>query len=325
MVTIDDGGFLAGVTQQNLHLTELHQHLLDHLRRCAPLAWRQAAQSCPPAPDGRETAEGCQAYHQIWQYLRLLGINTSIDSDSEFLLSVLRQLLREHSLQDIHLSGAADFSLLAHVLWAGRLADRTPAIDLLDRCPTALWANDWYATQQNRKVILQLGDILAADQYGAARFDLVAAHNLLVFFAPRQRSVILQHWYQWLKPGGYLVTVVTVRPDSCVAADEPQAMPAEQVQRIGAMTARARQDHEVDLSAAELVQAALRFAGNARVYHLSSAVDFLQTLTDHGFQIRVAQCVPQSNPLRDCPAHTRQRLRIVARKPVTAEPGRSSP
>ncbi len=83
--------------------TALH----EPLQESAPLMWRQAQQSCGPQ---------CRSYHGVWQYLRMLGVITSIRGDGAYFIDAVRRLAREGELKRVLISGAADYGTLAHVL-----------------------------------------------------------------------------------------------------------------------------------------------------------------------------------------------------------------
>ena len=308
-----DPAHLLGAVDALAHQAgELHRHLQAHLRRCAPLTWQRAGQSCQR---GTTLQPGCFHYHRAWQYLRILGVNPSIDADSRFLLALLNHLGQQERSGGTLLCGAADFSLLAHLLWSGNGSTDAPDITVMDRCPTALWANQWYAAQQGINLTLMESDILSLDPAGCGRFDLIASHNLLLFYPPLERTRILQQWFALLRPGGHLLTVVTLRPGSTVAPDEPRAASRSQVDKAAELVARALAEQVVDLPAADLIRAARDFAASSSSYHIASGIDFLNTVTDHGFVLRVVQVGREPNPLRDSPRQARERLRRLARKP----------
>ena len=111
---------------------------VEPLAESAPLAWAIAPRLCPGDP---QSPSACVWYHRVWQYLRLLGVITSIRTNSAFLTRTFDGLALNHPR--VLVSGSADYAMLAH-LWhayAGRPLDVT----VVDLCPTALYLNEWYA------------------------------------------------------------------------------------------------------------------------------------------------------------------------------------
>src|SRR5262245_36311726 len=101
----------------------------EPLELSAPLARRLAPQLCHKDP---ASGESCAWQHGLWQYLRILGMNHSPRAHAAFLLEALAATARPG--MRVLVSGAADYSMLAHVLAATRAAEVT----VLDVCETPL-------------------------------------------------------------------------------------------------------------------------------------------------------------------------------------------
>jgi hypothetical protein len=89
----------------------------EPLFESAPLAHAAARTLC--RSDG-DAGTSCAWYHGAWQYFRALGIVTAPTVHARGLTEALRALARGGSHSRVLVSGAADYSLLAHVLHAYR-------------------------------------------------------------------------------------------------------------------------------------------------------------------------------------------------------------
>ena len=167
----------------------LHDELDAALAESAPLAWRIAPASCFEDP---ATGASCAYYHRVWQYLLLLGATSSMRTDTAFLINTLRAELRSRRAARVLICGAADYGLLAHVLWAAMLESATPDITVLDRCDTSLASNRWYARRQSTTVATVNADILKAEIAGT--FDVVCTHSFLGWFSPVERRRLVDVW-----------------------------------------------------------------------------------------------------------------------------------
>jgi len=90
---------------------------VEPLAESAPLAWAIAPRLCPGDP---QSPSACVWYHRVWQYMRLLGVISSIRTNSAFLTRTFDGLALNHPR--VLISGSADYAMLAH-LWhayAGR-------------------------------------------------------------------------------------------------------------------------------------------------------------------------------------------------------------
>ncbi len=184
----------------------LHDEIDAALIESAPLGWRIAPDICFREPSGNGS---CVYYHRVWQYLLLLGVTTSMRTDSGFLVENLRTALRATRNSRILICGAADYGLLAHVLWAAQLESAKPEITVLDRCDTPLALNRWYAERQSATVATVCANIL--DWQGTQPFDVVCTHSFLGWFSPSERRTLVDSWCQLLRPGGVVITTKRLR------------------------------------------------------------------------------------------------------------------
>lgn len=301
-----------------LRLNEFFSHLHDSLGESAELMWRQAGQTCRnPVAD-----QPCRAYHRVWQTLRLLGFNTSLESDSEFLLGTLRDLFHNGEGNNILICGTADYGMLAHLDWASRLAGCRPAITVLDRCATPLVVNRWYAQRNDLAIQTVQRDILSDEHAGLTGFDLICTHNLLGFYPALRRGEILDRWHEMLADAGELLTVVRLRPGVPAQAAPIRATP-EQARDLAEQATQSftQSALRVNISTAELQQQVYDFVSESRSYGIDSEESMILELARHGFVPRIADQHSAPNPARNYgPARAgvlsadRILLRILANK-----------
>jgi len=169
----------------------------EPLGESAPLAWRDAPALCTGT---------CLPYHRVWQYLRWLGLITSIRTNTDFLAGAFRRLASSHSR--VLVSGTADYGMLAQLHHAYGPAPLHATV--VDLCPTPLMLNRWYGDRFGRTVrTVQHDAVSYADD---TLFDLIATHNFLGRFDDANRQQLVANWWRLLRPGGEVVTTQRVRP-----------------------------------------------------------------------------------------------------------------
>jgi len=172
----------------------------------APVALQAAGQMCRI---DRHTGERCDWSHGIWQYLRLLGLVGSLDYHTDFYRESLARVLGPEPQPKVLISGAADYGLLARVIWAFRSRGVEPGITVLDLCETPLYLNRWYAARVSCPITTLACDIhaFAPD----APFDAICADSFLGRFAPARRAALIAKWRDLLLPGGRVIAVNRIR------------------------------------------------------------------------------------------------------------------
>ena len=291
----------------------LHDELDAALTESAPLAWRIASSSCFKDP---VTGASCAYYHRVWQYLLLLGATSSMRTDTTFFIDTLRALLRARDSARLLICGAADYGLLAHVLWAAMLESVTPDITVLDRCDTSLELNRWYAHKRSTTVAIVNADILKAEVDGT--FDAVCTHSFLGWFSPAERHRLVDIWRRLLRPGGVVVTTKRLRdtPSGETRQKFSVAEAAAFSEHVGVLATR-RVAHIGAIDSAALVKAALAYAQGHMRYPMHNRGELIALFNDGGFSI---ETLDGDGGLtgRDRPSGPRQgvgpRLRIVARR-----------
>jgi SAM-dependent methyltransferase len=254
------------------------EHPYEPLTESAPLAWSLAPQLCPGDPASSDT---CLWYHQVWQYLRLLGIITSIRTNTDFLLDTFRALSVTHPR--VLIAASADYEMLAHLKHA--FGDRPLEVTLVDRCQTSLRLNQWYADRTGIGLTVLCADAISVTT--DRPFDLVCTHNFVGRFDADARVRLVTHWHRLLRPGGVVVTTQRIRPNSREARTAYTREEALEVADRTAAAARsfgARLGVEPDALHRAVVEYALRKTSHV----LTSPRDLASTFERTGFEVAVA-------------------------------------
>jgi hypothetical protein len=174
----------------------------------APLARRLAPRLCRKDP---VSGEDCSWYHGLWQDLRAIGLAASPEHQADFFLSAFKRLAVRRRRLRLLISGAADYSILAHVLWACNEHGLEADVTVADRCETPLFLNNWYAQRAGQTIRAVREDIF--EYRPEAPFDVICSHSFLGQFPPQRRTTLVEKWSQLLAPMGSVLAVNRVRPD----------------------------------------------------------------------------------------------------------------
>ena len=186
--------------------TYLDGPVAERIAELAPLARRLAPALCRRDP---QTGEDCAWYHGPWQDFRRLGLVVSARINGDFLVETLGELARAGARR-VLVSGCADQSTLAHVLFAWRAAGAVPEVHIVDLCETPLAVCRAYAEREGAAITTHCSDILEFAPREA--FDVVCTHSFLTRFPVPRRPELLRKWRDFLVPGGVVVTAQRVRP-----------------------------------------------------------------------------------------------------------------
>lgn len=178
------------------------------LTESAPLALERSAGLCHRGPGGHD---GCDWYHGVWQYFRMLGVVATPWMQRHFYERALGELAASGSHPRVLVSGTSDYAMPALVLHAYALRGARPEVTVTDRCGTPLFLNRWYAERHGVRIATRAGDILAA---AGGPFDVICTHSFLGNFPPQRRAELVSVWRALLRPGGKLVTINRIRPGS---------------------------------------------------------------------------------------------------------------
>jgi SAM-dependent methyltransferase len=172
----------------------------EPLRVSALLADRIARERCRGNP---VSGADCSVYHGSWQIMRILELVPAAAQHAAFLLDAFGAAARTPGCRRVLISGTADYSLLAHVLYAYAREGVAPDVTVIDLCETPLLLNRWYAERAGIGITTRACDL--RDQVGEP-YDLICTHSLLPRYALADRRKIVSRWRDLLRPGGRIVT-----------------------------------------------------------------------------------------------------------------------
>lgn len=137
----------------------------------------------------------------------MLGLVSNPSWHGAFYAAALRHVL-EAGERRVLISGAADYSMLAHVANA---ATNHVDVTVLDWCETPLIANRWYA----QKVALRSVTTVAQDareHLPRDSYDVVVSDSFLPRFDSRSVHKLVRTWRDSLSPNGLAITTVRIHP-----------------------------------------------------------------------------------------------------------------
>lgn len=163
---------------------------------------------------GGALGAGCEAYHGLWPYLRLMGIGKTMSGLSSDFLAALDAARAAWAVapstpRAVLISGCADYSALAHVVHAFRDAQTRPEVTALDLCETPLVLSRWYARRIGWSLKTACNDVLTHTAHKA--YDMVLTSSFLGYFNPAQRRTLFKAYEAMLRPGGVLVLTNRIR------------------------------------------------------------------------------------------------------------------
>lgn len=180
----------------------------EPLMQSARLAYRLSRLCC--------ASPGCQSYHGFWQYMRLMGLGKTLSGQSEAfkaaLITRLERFAGSRRPPRILISGCADYSALAHVLFVCRQLQIEPQITAVDICRTPLALSHWYAKHVGCSIVAHAGDIQTffPEHEG---FDLIFTSSFLGYFAPPARVALFKHYSALLHAGGVFIFANRLRAE----------------------------------------------------------------------------------------------------------------
>lgn len=258
----------------------------EPLALSAPLARQLAPQLCQK---DAVSGEDCSWNHGFWQYLRLLGLITTPRHHADFFRQAFAGVAGDAGPPRVLISGAADYSMLAHVLAAFGERGIAPAVTVVDRCETPLFLNRWYAERLSRSIESCRSDIL--EYQSAAAFDAVCSHSFLGQFALPQRVQLMAKWRQLLRPGGLAITVNRIR---LAAVPTKVGFSDEQARTFSATVLRQAEAmrETVAVDPQELAQQARIYAGRQAAYPVKSLEEIRGLFEHAGFSVEYLACAP---------------------------------
>jgi len=165
--------------------------------------------------------EDCSWYHSIWQYLRVFNMVSTPTWHFDFYFAALKRLA-DRAATRLLISGTADYSTLAHVLWS--LRNATAHVTILDLCETPLFLCKWYAKSVSCQVETIAMDIF---KYSPdVPFDCIITDAFLTRFSPNERNAVVRQWASLLnRENGMVIT--TTRLEQAAADGVVRATPTQ--------------------------------------------------------------------------------------------------
>lgn len=179
------------------------------MRQSAPIIAQSASNLCVGS---LVDAGDCAWYHGSWQFLRLIDLVSSPTWHRDFYLDGLEKYLSERPYSRIAITGAADYSMLAHVENAIRTIRATAETTVIDVCPTALFACQWYADRSAFRVTCLRSDVRKLQTSDQEKLDIICTDAFLTRFSSNHAAEVLVAWNEMLRLGGVVLTTVRITP-----------------------------------------------------------------------------------------------------------------
>lgn len=228
------------------------------------------------------STEDCSWYHGVWQYLRILDLVSTPTWHPDFYIPQLKLFAQKCDNSKILISGTADYSTLAHVLWAFDKAQKRCDVTVLDLCQTPLILCQWYARRVKHRINTVKADILTFRSEDL--YDAIVTDAFLTRFPKQKRSKVIECWSRLLKPGGRVVTTVRIEDSSATGKVVAHPEQVDLFRSRALKTARRWQDF-LPLSPQEIAIKAQRYAERMVSNPISSADELKDEFIRHGFSL----------------------------------------
>ena len=155
--------------------------------------------------------ENCYWYHSAWQYLRLLNLVSTPVWHDTFYIAQLQKALKKEEINNILISGTADYSMLAYVVDAIKKTKANAKVYVLDTCKTPLYACRWFAEKEKFPIEIINEDIFKYknDNY----FDIICTDAFLTRFDKKNAIKVVRAWEKLLKDEGCIITTVRLHDE----------------------------------------------------------------------------------------------------------------
>jgi len=245
----------------------------------APLAREVAGVLCKGS---YLAGEDCAWYHSIWQYLRVFNLVSTPTWHADFFLREIRLSLSLKEHLRILITGSADYSTLAHVLWVGSQEKKRPTVHVLDICPTPLFLCQWYAGYVDASIDTIQDDVFEFSP--EEKYDLITTDAFLTRFEPSLQPNLVRRWSELLTPGGRLVTTVRLDPSAPAEGLIASSTQAEEFARR-AMQGATLWEEVLGVDPQEISDAARIYASRMRSFPVSSVDQLRQMFEEAGFTL----------------------------------------
>lgn len=230
------------------------------------------------------SSDDCSWYHGVWQYLRLFDLVSTPTWHSNLYFPNIRSFVKEKSDIKILISGTADYSMLAHVLWALKLEEKKKfGISVVDLCQTPLIMCQWYARSTKSRVKTFQQNIL--DHHMPFAYDLIVTDAFLTRFNFNTRRKVVSHWGRLLSTGGLVITTVRIHgtaSDTVSQANEDQIKEFKEKALIHAGKWRDFIPECIDT----IGEKAEMYARRMQSYGIASTEEVIELFESNNFNIR---------------------------------------
>lgn len=242
-----------------------------------------------------EPGETCAWYHGFWQFLRAMGLAKTSGGQAVFLVDTLRSLIRSRAAKRVLVSGSADYSMPAHVLFAFASENAPVDLTVLDLCETPLYLSRWYGQRVGSPIATVRSDILIYRT--ATPFDVVLTNSFIGNFDTSARPRLVAAWRQVLRPGGTVLLTNRLRPN--VSASAVTFTPKQTQDFCDAVRQAAKRWQSVfDFDPEEVTRWARTYAERFRSFPLRSADEITSLLDAEKFAVDDVNVV-SAPPRRD--------------------------
>lgn len=282
-------------------MTVAHDKMSPLLLESAPLAYREAKRLC----------RGCDWYHGLWQYLRILGAVLPPSRQNDFYHSAITPLAQSGKYPRVCISGSADYGMLDVLLAIWQPFGGVPEITVVDHCQTPLFLNQWYADRVGVKINTVCEDMTA--YRCESGFDVICTHSFFGNFDLTQREALIKNWHSLLRTGGKIVTANRIRPVVFQRLGFSEQQTADFIETV----LRARQDMpERVLPESELAEAARSYGRNYGTYPVTSTAYIDDLFCRHGFAFDLFEVTGRQQKMSGPPSTPGKaiRLKVVATK-----------
>jgi SAM-dependent methyltransferase len=261
----------------------------EPLELSAPLAWRLAPTLCRL---NSATGENCSWLHRFWQCLRLMGLAATPERHFDFYRRGFDGVTGDNGSPRVLVSGAADYSMLAHLLAAFRARGVEPVVTIVEVCDTPLYLNRWYAERMSCRIETVRCSVL---EYSVpAAFDAVCTHSFFGQFSRDRRPALPAAWRRLLRPGGMVITANPLRP---LGADERNSFTAEQASAFRAVV-RSRVETLsglLQVDPQDILRQAENYTRAQYGYPVRSGKEVLDLFESSGFKVDDLTCGPAAS------------------------------
>lgn len=233
--------------------------------------------------------DDCAWYHSVWQYLRIFRMVSTPTWHYDFYREALTPLARSEQFQNVLISGTADYSMLAHVLWHHKQTQSSANVTVVDSCETPLILCRWYAREEKTPIKVKQTNILKYRPN--TKFDLIVTDAFLTRFPARQRAEVAEIWQSLLRSGGKLITTARIESSDMSTVIRTSAEEVVRFRDTALKEARKWEDF-LGKPAEDIATKAEEYAKRIVSYRIESVDEVISLLSDIGF--KVEKCDPQT-------------------------------